>query len=96
MTTHHVVILGAGSAGAAAAMALANADAVTVTLLGRTGEAPYNRTLVNKGVALGLLAPEQAALPRPGAALIADTPRTSTSMPEPCAWHPEQPLASIP
>ncbi|MFE7331785.1 FAD-dependent oxidoreductase [Streptomyces sp. NPDC057565] len=73
MTTQHVVILGAGSAGAAAAQELAKTDGVTVTLVGRTGETPYNRTLVNKGVAVGLLTPEQASLPTPGASLVADT-----------------------
>ncbi|MFE7043817.1 FAD-dependent oxidoreductase [Streptomyces atratus] len=73
MTTHHVVILGAGSAGAAAAQELAKADGVNVTLVGRTDETPYNRTLVNKGVAVGLLTPEQAALPTPGAPVVADT-----------------------
>lgn len=59
----HVVILGAGAAGTAAARALAAADGVEVALVGRTAEAPYNRTLVNKGVAIGLLRPDQAAVP---------------------------------
>jgi 3-phenylpropionate/trans-cinnamate dioxygenase ferredoxin reductase subunit len=73
MTTHHVVIIGAGSAGAAAAATLADTSAVTVTTVNRTGETPYNRTLVNKGVALGLLTPEQAALSHKGAAFTADS-----------------------
>ncbi|MFT4135476.1 FAD-dependent oxidoreductase [Microbacterium sp.] len=62
MTTH-VAILGAGAAGTAAARVLAGADGVEVALVGRTSETPYNRTLVNKGVAIGMLQPEQAALP---------------------------------
>ncbi|WP_341359055.1 FAD/NAD(P)-binding oxidoreductase [Georgenia sp. M64] len=71
MSTQNVLILGAGAAGTAAARILGSSDAVTVTLIGRTDETPYNRTLVNKGIAIGLLTPEQAALP--GVAAIADT-----------------------
>ena len=63
MSSQKVIVLGAGAAGTAAARVLAGSDAVTVTLVGRTDEAPYNRTLVNKGVAVGLLTPEQAAIP---------------------------------
>ncbi|MFT4231002.1 MAG: NAD(P)/FAD-dependent oxidoreductase [Microbacterium sp.] len=69
--TAHVVILGAGAAGTAAARVLSAADDIDVTLVGRTAETPYNRTLVNKGVAVGLLQPEQAALP--GVVARADT-----------------------
>jgi NADH dehydrogenase FAD-containing subunit len=75
MTKHHVVILGAGAAGTAAAETLADVPDVTVTLVGKTGETPYNRTLVNKGVAIGLLTPEQAALTHNGAALKCQTRR---------------------
>ena len=71
MSPQKILILGAGAAGAAAARVLAGTDTVTVTLIGRTGETPYNRTLVNKGVAVGLLTPEQAAIP--GVAAEADT-----------------------
>ncbi|WP_347125484.1 NAD(P)/FAD-dependent oxidoreductase [Microbacterium sp. SY138] len=71
MTPQKVVVLGAGAAGTSAVRILAGSDAVTVTLIGRTAETPYNRTLVNKGVAIGLLTPEQAAMP--GAEVVADT-----------------------
>ncbi|MEX1079149.1 MAG: FAD-dependent oxidoreductase [Homoserinimonas sp.] len=63
MSSPHVLVVGAGAAGSAAARVLAGANAVSVTSVGRTGETPYNRTLVNKGIASGLLTPEQAALP---------------------------------
>lgn len=63
MSAQKILILGAGAAGTAAARVLGNSDAVTVTLIGRTDETPYNRTLVNKGIAIGLLTPEQAVLP---------------------------------
>lgn len=70
--TPHVVIIGAGAAGAAAARTLAAVgDALRVSVIGATDERPYNRTLVNKAVAVGLLSPEQAALP--GADVIADS-----------------------
>ena len=71
MTPRKVVILGAGAAGTSAERVLAASDAVTVALVGRTGETPYNRTLVNKGVAVGLLTPEQVATR--GVTVIADT-----------------------
>lgn len=58
-----VLIIGAGAAGTAAARLLNSASGIEVTLVGRTGEVPYNRTLVNKGIAVGLLTPEQTALP---------------------------------
>ena len=58
-----VLIIGAGAAGTAAARVLTSTSGIAVTLIGRTGEAPYNRTLVNKGIAVGLLTPGQAALP---------------------------------
>ena len=63
MPKPRVVILGAGAAGAAAARVLQATDAATVELVARTGEAPYNRTLVNKGVAVGLLTSAQATMP---------------------------------
>ena len=51
MSPQKVLILGAGAAGAAAARVLHGSGTVSVTLVDRTGQAPYNRTLVNKGVA---------------------------------------------
>jgi len=63
MSSPHVLVVGAGAAGSAAARLLAAVPEVAVTVLGRTRETPYNRTLVNKGIASGLLTPEQAALP---------------------------------
>lgn len=71
MSPKNVIVLGAGAAGTTAARILAGSEDVAVTLIGRTGEIPYNRTLVNKGVALGLLTPEQAVIP--GVAAISDT-----------------------
>lgn len=69
-------ILGAGAAGVAAAKTLrAVGLEAQIDLIGRTGEQPFNRTLVNKGVATGLLTPEQAGLPETGANLVADTVR---------------------
>ncbi|GAA1115506.1 NAD(P)/FAD-dependent oxidoreductase [Nocardiopsis exhalans] len=75
MSAHQVVVLGAGAAGAAAARELITARAVDVTLVGASGREPYNRTLVNKGVALGLITPEQAALTPPNEPFVADTAR---------------------
>lgn len=73
MTTHRVVILGAGAAGTAAARYLSEFETVEATLVGASGESPYNRTLVNKGVALRLIEPAQAALPASDAPALADT-----------------------
>ena len=63
MHQQEVLVLGAGAAGTAAARVLEASGAVRVRLFGRTGEIPYNRTLVNKGIAVGLLTPDQARLP---------------------------------
>lgn len=63
-----IAIIGAGAAGTAAARTL-HASGVDVDLYARNGEVPFNRTLVNKGIAIGLLEPAQAALPDTGAAL---------------------------
>ncbi len=72
-----VGIIGAGAAGTAAVKRLRQSEAdLAVELLARTGEQPYNRTLVNKGVAIGLLEPEQAALPDTGVQLTAGTARS--------------------
>lgn len=72
MTTPRIGILGAGAAGTAAARALIDSGAdVTADLI--AAQAPFNRTLVNKGVAIGLLTPDQAQLPTPGAETVSDT-----------------------
>lgn len=77
MSPARIGILGAGAAGIAAAKTLVAATPdVKVELLTRTEEQPFNRTLVNKGVAIGLLTPEQAALPDTGATLVTDTVRS--------------------
>lgn len=70
MNNPSIVILGAGGAGAAAAHVLAAAG-VEHTVVTATGQAPFNRTLVNKGVAIGLIAAEQTHTP--GLRTIQDT-----------------------
>ncbi|MBO1903138.1 FAD-dependent oxidoreductase [Leucobacter weissii] len=71
-----VGIIGAGAAGTSAAKTLqASRVDIEVDLFTRSGEQPYNRTLVNKGVAIGLLEPVQTALPAAGVETIADTVR---------------------
>ncbi|NLS09846.1 NAD(P)/FAD-dependent oxidoreductase [Nesterenkonia sp. MY13] len=76
MSQASIGILGAGAAGVAAAKTLRAANPeVQIDLLTRTGERPFNRTLVNKGVAIGLLSPDQAAVPDAGATFVADTVR---------------------
>src|SRR5699024_2333994 len=72
--TSIVGIIGAGAAGIAATKAL-HASGIDVELFTRTGEQPANRTLVNKGVAIGLLEPHQASLPDAGVVPTADTVR---------------------
>lgn len=72
MTTHRVLILGAGAAGTAAARTLAKRDDLDVTLVGRSGEEPYTRMLV-KGVAVGATPPEVIRLPLPRARFVSDT-----------------------
>lgn len=76
MKPSRVGIVGTGAAGIAATKALHSSDAdVEVELFTRTGEQPFNRTLVNKGVAIGLLEPHQARLPDAGVEPTADTVR---------------------
>lgn len=76
MSSHTVAVVGAGAAGAVAAKTLRTSGGdVEVELFARTGERPYNRTLVNKGVAIGLLEPDQVALPDPGVPVTADAVR---------------------
>lgn len=74
MTTTRIGIIGAGAAGTAAARTLAQSHVdLTIDLINHTGQRPYNRTLVNKAVALGLITPEQATLPDTGAEVTNDT-----------------------
>lgn len=76
MNALRVGIIGAGASGTAAVKRLRQSEAdLAVELFARTGEQPYNRTLVNKGVAIGLLEPDQAALPDTGVQVTADTAR---------------------
>lgn len=76
MSAPRIGIIGAGAAGIATAKALhASGADVEVELFTRTGEQPSNRTLVNKGVAIGLLEPHQATLPDAGVEPAADTVR---------------------
>lgn len=72
MTTQHVLILGAGAAGSAASRVL-HAAGVENTLVDSTPQRPYNRMLLNKGVAIGMLSPQQIALPEPGVPVLSDT-----------------------
>lgn len=71
-----VAVIGAGAAGTSAAETLHASPAdVEVELFARNGERPHNRTLVNKGVAIGLLDPDQIALPDTGTSASMDTVR---------------------
>lgn len=60
----HIIVAGAGAAGHSAATTLRHGghDGPLTVVHGET-EAPYNRTLVNKGVLPGVLSTEQIALP---------------------------------
>lgn len=70
MNNPSIVILGASGAGAAAARVL-TAAGLESTVVTATGQAPFNRTLVNKGVAIGLITSEQAHVP--GMEAVQDT-----------------------
>src|SRR5690625_6751315 len=59
----HVLVLGAGAAGSSAAQVLAQHEDIATTAIAATETAPYNRTLVNKAVATGLIDAKQAHLP---------------------------------
>src|SRR5699024_5414900 len=59
----HVLVLGAGAAGSSAAQVLAQHEDIATTAIAATKTAPYNRTLVNKAVATGLIDAKQAHLP---------------------------------
>lgn len=52
MSSPSIAVIGAGAAGTGAARTL-QAAGVEVDLYARSGETPYNRTLVNKGIATG-------------------------------------------
>lgn len=76
MSLPTVAIIGAGAAGTSAAKTLrAAVSGIDLELFTRTGEQPFNRTLVNKGVATGLLTPSDSALPDTGATVHADSVR---------------------
>lgn len=76
MSKPTIAIIGAGAAGTSAAKSLHTSDAdIEVELFSRSGERPHNRMLVNKGVAIGLLEPDQAALPETGVKTCADSVR---------------------
>src|SRR5699024_7028086 len=59
----HVLVLGAGAAGSSAAQVLAQHEDIATTAIAATETAPYNRTLVNKAVATGLIDAKQAHMP---------------------------------
>ncbi|UQN13978.1 FAD-dependent oxidoreductase [Gulosibacter sp. ACHW.36C] len=62
--------------GTSAAKTLHTSDVdIEVELFARSGGRPHNRMLVNKGVAIGLLEPDQTALPATGVQTCADTVR---------------------
>ncbi len=63
MSSPSIAVIGAGVAGTGAARTL-QAAGVEVDLYARSGETPYNRTLVNKGIATGPLEPAQAKIAR--------------------------------
>lgn len=61
--TTHVLVIGAGAAGSASIRELAQHEEITTTAIIDTETTPYNRTLINKAVATGLLEPHHAHLP---------------------------------
>lgn len=70
----HIGVIGAGAAGVAAARTLRErAPDADIELVNITNEAPANRTLVNKGVAVGLLEPHQAVVPVPDVQVVNDS-----------------------
>lgn len=58
-----ILVIGAGAAGSAAIRELAQHEEISPTAIIETEVAPYNRTLINKAVATGLLDAYQAHLP---------------------------------
>ncbi|MFM2721653.1 FAD-dependent oxidoreductase [Microbacterium mcarthurae (nom. nud.)] len=76
MTGLTVGVIGAGAAGVSAVKTLrAHGVDIDIELFARNGETPHNRTLVNKGVAIGLLEPHQTNLPPIGVQTSAYTVR---------------------
>ncbi|MEU5156117.1 NAD(P)/FAD-dependent oxidoreductase [Glycomyces sp. NPDC021274] len=75
MRERTIAIVGGGAAGNAAARTLVgHGFEGRVLIIGETGVAPYNRTLVDKGLMTGLLTAEQTALPpAEGAERLLDT-----------------------
>ena len=61
--TTHVLVIGAGAAGSAAIRELAQHEKITTTAIIATETIPYDRTLINKAVATGLIEAHQAHLP---------------------------------
>ncbi|GAA2121663.1 NAD(P)/FAD-dependent oxidoreductase [Glycomyces algeriensis] len=59
-----IAVIGSGAAGTSAARTLVGLGfGGRILVIGETGRAPYNRTLVDKGLMTGLLTAEQMALP---------------------------------
>lgn len=76
MSSPTVGVIGAGAAGVNAAKTLRTHGAdIDIELFTRNGETPHNRTLVNKGVAIGLLEPDQTTLPSVDVHINTDTVR---------------------
>src|SRR5699024_723039 len=73
--TTHVLVIGAGAAGSAAVRELAPQEKITTTAIIDAEIAPYNRTLVNKAVATGLIEADQAQLPPLPGSVVRDSVR---------------------
>jgi hypothetical protein len=75
MRERTIAVIGRGAAGTSAARTLVDFGiGGRIPLIGETGIAPYNRTLVDKGLTAGLLTPGQMALPPvAGTELLLDT-----------------------
>src|SRR5699024_2068980 len=71
----HVLVIGAGASGSAAVRELAQQENVTTTAIIDAEVAPYNRTLVNKAVATGLIEADQAQLPPLPGSVVRDSVR---------------------
>lgn len=73
--TTRVLVIGAGAAGSAAVRELAPQEKITTTAIIDAEIAPYNRTLVNKAVATGLIDTHQAQLPPLPGSVVPDSVR---------------------
>lgn len=73
--TTRVLVIGAGAAGSAAVRELAQQEIVSTTAIIDAEIAPYNRTLVNKAVATGLIDTHQAQLPPLPGSVVRDSVR---------------------